>query len=134
MLEWIQNNTPVLWWLTASSIVTFLLGFVAAPWWVIRLPADYFMRQQSDGSETASAENIFLKLGRNLLGGFFMAGGLLMLVLPGQGVLLILIGLMLTDFPGKHRIAKWLVARPPVLHSLNWMRRRANRPPLIVDN
>lgn len=135
MVEWMQSNNPILWWLAASSIVTLLISVVAGPWWAIHIPADYFKQQDSDRKKAAvyTLGGIVLKLGKNLLGTFLIIGGLVMLVLPGQGVLPILIGIMLTDFPGKHRVAIWLVARPPVLRSLNWIRRRAHKPPLIVD-
>jgi hypothetical protein len=68
---------------------------------------------------------------KNLLGCLFVVAGLLMLVLPGQGLLSILIGIILLDFPGKYSVERWLISRPPVLHTVNWLRRRAGRPPLV---
>jgi len=62
-----------------------------------------------------------------------LVAGIAMLVLPGQGVLTIVIGIMLLDFPGKYRFERSLAARRPVLRSINWLRRRANRPLLHVD-
>jgi hypothetical protein len=56
--------------------------------------------------------------------------GLAMLVLPGQGILTILIGVMLLDFPGKRRWELWLIRRRGVRHSIDWIRQRAARPPL----
>ena len=53
-----------------------------------------------------------------------------MLVLPGQGVLTIVIGLLLMEFPGKTRLERWLVGRPSVLEFVNRMRTRRGRPPL----
>ena len=50
--------------------------------------------------------------------------------LPGQGLLTLLIGLMLTDFPGKYRLEKRLIAQPGVLKAVNWLRARAGHPPL----
>ncbi len=47
-----------------------------------------------------------------------------MLVTPGQGLLTLLIGLLLLNFPGKYRLERWLVRRPGVLRTLNWVRRR----------
>ena len=55
-----------------------------------------------------------------------------MLVLPGQGILTILAGIMLLDFPGKHRLLRWIVAHPQVLRTLNWLRRRGH-PPLYLE-
>ena len=62
-----------------------------------------------------------------------MLAGLAMLVLPGQGLLTILIGLMLLDFPGKRRLERRIVARPAILAMLNRMRARRGRDPLRVD-
>jgi hypothetical protein len=67
-----------------------------------------------------------------VVGYLFLVLGAFMLILPGQGVLTIVAGLALIDFPGKHRLIQWLVARPSVLKSMNWMRERAGRDPLIV--
>ena len=54
-----------------------------------------------------------------------------MLVLPGQGVLTILIGVMFINFPGKYRLERWVVMRDPVLKTINRLRQRAGHPPLI---
>jgi hypothetical protein len=56
--------------------------------------------------------------------------GVAMLVLPGQGVLAILLGVMLGDFPGKLRLQQWILARPNVMKTLNWLRRKFKKPPL----
>lgn len=69
---------------------------------------------------------------KNVLGAIFLTLGVGMLVLPGQGLLTILIGLSLVDFPGKYRLERYLVTRSPVLRSLNWLRRRTGKPPFRV--
>ena len=56
--------------------------------------------------------------------------GIAMLVLPGQGLLTIVVGIVLLNFPGKYRLERWLATRSPVWRSLNWLRRRAGRPEL----
>ena len=53
-----------------------------------------------------------------------------MLVLPGQGVITILIGLTLLDLPGKRHLELYLVRKRPVLGAINWMRRKAKCPRL----
>jgi hypothetical protein len=53
-----------------------------------------------------------------------------MLVLPGQGILTIATGLLLMDYPGKFRLERRIVATPMVLKGLNWLRAKANQPPL----
>jgi hypothetical protein len=69
--------------------------------------------------------------------------GLLLLVLgiimafpgvPGQGVLTILLGLMLLDFPGKRQLEYRIVSRPKVLRAINRLRARFGRPPMVLDD
>ena len=55
-----------------------------------------------------------------------------MLVLPGQGLITIFIGLMLSNYPGKYKIEKKIIATPKILKSINWLRKKSNEPPLIV--
>ena len=70
---------------------------------------------------------------KNAVGILLVVMGIAMLVLPGQGLLSLVLGIMLLNFPGKFRLQRWLVSRRPVLRSINWLRRRANREPLFVD-
>jgi hypothetical protein len=67
---------------------------------------------------------------KNLLGIVFIVAGLIMLLLPGQGVLTILIGLTLMNFPGKHALERWIVRQPAVLRAINWIRAKAHQPAL----
>ena len=69
---------------------------------------------------------------RNVIGIVLILAGIAMLVLPGQGVLTILAGLVLLHFPRKHEVMRWIVSRRAVLASANWVRHRAGRPPLVV--
>jgi len=57
---------------------------------------------------------------------------MLMLVLPGQGLLTIFVGLMLLDFPGKYQVERRAVSYKPILRSINWLRQRVGRDPLRV--
>jgi hypothetical protein len=134
MHEWILNHHAIVWWLALLSFVMLLVGVIVAPLWAARIPPDYFTRdrrrrQARDRSSPAHMARLVL---RNVLGVLLAAAGVVMLVLPGQGVLAILVGVMLTDFPGKFRMARWLVSRSAVRASINWMRGRAGREPLVL--
>jgi UPF0716 family protein affecting phage T7 exclusion len=74
-----------------------------------------------------------LVIAKNLLGYIFVVAGILMLMLPGQGFLTILIGITLIDFPGKYALERWIVSHGSVLRSINWIRRQAGRPPLVLE-
>jgi len=136
MIEWIQSNGTAFWWLVASTIITFLATLIAVPILVVRIPPDYFSRRKRHGKLWANQHPVvraMLMIGKNALGFILVVAGIIMLVLPGQGVFTILIGIMLLNFPGKYRLERWIVARRPVLRSINWLRRRAGRAPLVPD-
>jgi len=68
-----------------------------------------------------------------LIAGVVMGvAGLAMLVLPGQGILTMLIGISLIDFPGKRQLERKLIGQPAVLHTINKVREKFGRPPLTV--
>src|SRR5438128_1699646 len=72
-------------------------------------------------------------LGRNALVVILILLGVLLSVpgVPGQGLLMVLIGLMLVDFPGRRRVEKALARRPGILATVNRLRARFGRPPLL---
>jgi len=136
MLEFFQLHEAAILWLTGLSIVTFAGTLIIVPLLVVRIPADYFSNDKPHRSPW-SVHHPFVRatllLSKNLAGYILILAGILMLVLPGQGLLTILIGVMLLDFPGKFRLQKWLVTRRAVSKSINWLRKRANRTPLNLD-
>jgi hypothetical protein len=136
MTDWIAGNEPFLWWLAALSVFTFVASLLAVPWLVVRIPRDYFApgaTPRLPWAERHPALRLAFAILKNVLGLALLAAGLAMLVLPGQGLLTIVVGLVLLDFPGKHALLRRIVMQPPVLESINWLRRRAGREPLIVE-
>jgi hypothetical protein len=71
-------------------------------------------------------------IAKNLAGVTLLAAGLVMLLTPGQGLLTIVVGITLINFPGKMRFERWLATRPPVWRSINWLRERAGRDDLLT--
>jgi hypothetical protein len=74
-----------------------------------------------------------LLVGRNVFGYVFIVVGTAMLVLPGPGILTIVVGIILLNFPGKYRLERWIVERRPVLRSINWLRQRAKKTPIVLE-
>ena len=135
MFEWIQDHQAIFWTLGAASIVVFFGSLLAMPALVIRIRPDYFAHETRPPSRRADQHPVVrrvLRIGKNVLGCAFMLAGIAMLVLPGQGLLTLLVGFLMVDFPGKYRFEKWLVGRRYVLRPINWIRRRARRSPLQV--
>jgi len=117
-------------WLVLLVGLPFFGTLLLVPWLVIQLPADYFHASYRPTLLWGVAHpvlRILLHLGKNLLGFIVLLMGVVMLVLPGQGVLTIVSGLLLMNFPGKYRFERWLVRKGPVLHAVNWLREKAGR-------
>ena len=136
MIELIHAHKTAIWWIAGTSLMTFIATLIVVPWLIVRIPPDYFALERRRRKHWATRHPIVrgvLLTGKNLLGYIFIAAGIAMLVLPGQGMLTILLGIILVDLPGKYRLERWLVARHPVLRSINWLRRRAGRAPLILE-
>lgn len=116
----------------ASIVATLII----VPLVVIKIPADYFRREgehpQLFGNYPAPLR-LTLLLAKNLLGLCLVIMGAAMLVQPGQGMIVILIGVLLLDFPGKEKIERWLISRGPILKFANWFRRKWQKAPLTLD-
>jgi len=136
MFEWFYNNETLLLWVLVASFITFIATLIAVPVILTRLPEDYFSladRHRVPWSDRHPGLRIPCLLVKNLLGITFVFTGLLMLALPGQGILTIIIGLALIDFPGKYRAERWVVSRCSVLRLINWIRGKAAKPALVVN-
>lgn len=129
MEQWLSKET--LTWISIGSGVCLLLGVIAVPWIVARLPKDTFsdLRKRGWLDRQPAAIRLPLRVFKNVLALMLVILGIAMLVLPGQGILSILLGVMLGDFPGKLRLQQWILSRPKVMKSLNWLRRKFGKPP-----
>ena len=134
MFNWITIDETTIWYLAAFSIVSFIGTLLLVPVLVIRIPEDYFAEKKRHRWEPWAHEHPLIRwsllIAKNSLGYIIIVLGIAMLVLPGQGVLTILIGIMFINFPGKYRLERWVVMRAPVLNTINKLRQRAGRAPL----
>jgi hypothetical protein len=130
MEQWISSET--MFWISVGSGIALLIGAITVPFVVIKLPKDSFSNVKRDGwlDRQPAPVRVLLRILKNVLGFVLIALGIAMLVLPGQGILAILLGVMLADVPGKRRLQQWILGRPKVMSSLNWLRRKFGRPPL----
>lgn len=119
-------------YLTITSIALLLLSIIFIPKIVARIPNDYFVRSHPN-KFPFSISRLISNTIKNIIGIILVAGGIFMLVLPGQGLLTIFVGLLLINFPGKYKIERYLIRKPAVLNSLNWLRRKQNVSELLVD-
>jgi hypothetical protein len=119
------------------GVVIFIVSFVATTgitvWFVVKLPANYFVNNgQRKSDQRVSASDWVRFLLRNLLAVALVGLGIILSLpgIPGQGVLTILLGVMISDFPGKERLERKIVSYPKVLEALNQLRERFGKPPL----
>jgi hypothetical protein len=120
------------WWGIGISAALAVISLGLATAVVLAWPADHFRRDRLDRSDTHFALRVLALVGKNLLGLVVFLLGLVMALpgIPGQGLLTMVIGITLLDFPGKRELERRLIAHPRILRSINRLRARFNRAPL----
>jgi uncharacterized membrane protein len=135
LTDWIKANEHLLQVLGSLSLLMLALTLVALVIVVITLPEDYFTRDHREPSSRSHLHPLLwqaLSLLKNLIGFLLILLGIALLVLPGQGALTILIGLTMTNFPGKYRLERRMMRQGAINKSLNKIRTLAKKPPLEV--
>lgn len=148
MPDWISQHLPawaqgplawlvqpaVLGTLVGGSVLLFVLSLIGIPFFLTRVPADFFSRSEREpagiGRPARPGWLLLIRILKNILGVILVLAGLVMLLIPGQGLLTIVAGLVLLEFPGKRRLERWVITRPAVHRPINALRRRVGRPPL----
>ncbi len=123
------------------GVSVFLLSFFGTiaivAFVLVRLPADYF---------APGAAKPFMfgwpgwlrwigLLAKNVLGIVVIAIGFILSLpgMPGQGILIMLLGLMLLDIPGKKRIVQRIIRSPRMITAINTLRVRYGKVPFTID-
>jgi hypothetical protein len=131
--SYVKDRETLFAWIGSLSLLVLVVSAIAVPLVIRRMPYDYFL-EDSEGAEEIREQHPALRLTflilKNLIGGILVLGGILMLLTPGQGILTIVIGLMLMDFPGKRRFEIWLISLGPINRGIQWIRERAGKRPL----
>ena len=135
MIGWFAEHA---WLLSLASVLLFVVGLGAGWALILLIPADYFCA--SMGIKEAARRRrhpvwrLILRIGKNLAGTIVLTLGIIMAMplVPGPGVLFILLGVSLLDVPGKRRVERYIISRPVVLRSVNRMRSKWHRSALII--
>ena len=128
------STGQLLQWLGVLSVVTFVVSLLGVPLLILRMSPNYFIRHWLEVQERHRRHpvlTVILFCLRNVVGVLLLAAGLAMLVLPGQGILTLLIGLSIMDFPGKHHLLERCVQVNAIQQSLNWVRRKGGKKDFI---
>ena len=136
ILLWITGNQEILITIGLVSAIVLFASLLSLPWLVAMIPTDYFMskkRQRSAWKDKFPAIWFFIFIGKNMIGYLMLFAGVLMLFLPGQGLLTMVAGLMMMDYPGKFSLERRVALTPSILSKLNWLRSTVKKPPLETE-
>jgi hypothetical protein len=117
----------------ALGVVSLVATVLLLPTFIARLPTDYFRTDKVVVKVPHTVPHLALRLLKNGIGAFLVVAGVLMIVLPGQGLLTMALGAALLEFPGKRRLESAIAKRPAVRAWLDQMRRRRGAPALEFD-
>jgi len=131
MIDFLKDHAE---WLITFSVIIFITTLILVPTIIVHLPVDYFSeikRQTVDSKQPAI--KILINIIKNISGGILVLAGLVMLFAPGQGLITLLTGIMIMNYPGKYRLERWLIIRFHLLTPINWYRARHHREPLTIS-
>ena len=137
IISWSSMNSDLLFLLGSLSIFILIISVFMMVLIISFLPEDYFKSENRNLiSSVQNSRYPLLKLlvliTKNFFGVLLLLSGVLMLVLPGQGILTIITGLVFMDYPGKYKFERKLLRQKGVINSINWIRSRLSKPPLKV--
>ncbi len=131
MMDFFAEYGDIVAWIGFVSGLAFVLSLLIIPWVVCRLESHFFLHIHEPVISRDLHPLVFITLRalRYFFGILLLLAGILMLFLPGQGILTIILGASLLDFPGKPRAVDALLRNPSVQKSLNWIRKKGHKPP-----
>ena len=142
MFEWLREKWAhvtgaellygVLIFVGTFALTTAVVFFV-----VVKLPKDYFspknrlkfMARWNPAMRWAAIA------GKNVLGLALVVAGVVLSLpgVPGPGLITILLGVMLLDFPGKRTLQLKIVRQKNVRHELDRVRKKFGKQPFVLD-
>lgn len=136
IFRWVENHPTTFWWIGGLSAAIFFIFLFAIPLLIVKLPSDFFVRQSFQRPRLASRNHpammLIYLITKNLVGMMIIFAGIAMLFLPGQGIITIIVGLSLLNFPGKRRLVLYLVCHSFLIRSVNRLRIRFNKPAFLT--
>ena len=131
LTNWVKANWM---WVGIFSVVTMVVSLASVSLLLVSLPADYFTRKKRLSPFRHPILALFFIIAKNLIGIFALIAGLIMLFTPGSGILTVLVGVILCDFPGKRKLERKLIGRPFVLSTINRIRAKYKRRPITLED
>ena len=119
-------------WLGGISLLTFVLSLVLLPYLIRKIPSDYFLQLSDEQPRFKEYDLKFVLffLLRNIFGLLLFISGIVMLFLPGQGLITLFFSLLFLTFPGKKKLIIYFTRLKSVQKTVNWVRKKANKNPI----
>lgn len=118
---------------TGMAVISIALTAVA----LVFIPEDYFTHAAAQRRPRYRHPVLrwSFRILHNVVGWFLILLGIALSFpgVPGQGLLTILLGVMLAEFPGKRRLEFKIIRIPRVHTAVDRLRHRFGKPPLRVD-
>jgi hypothetical protein len=130
LLSWLSEYTLFFSAVAGVSIVLIIVSLAATPWLVASLPIDYLLPKVRH-SKPMGLHSALIQTFRNIVGVISVILGIILMFTPGPGLVVLLLGISVAEFPGKHRLLISIAIQPNVFKSLNWMRTRGGKPPFV---
>lgn len=130
LLEWLKAHGAVL---VSVSVASFVVSILFCTLVIAYLPSDYFTPTKRSSRIRQPILRISLKCLKNLFAVLLVMVGIIQIPLPGQGLLTILIGIIISDIPGKRGLERRIIRAPAILATANGIRARFKRPILMLD-
>lgn len=127
-IDFLSDNKEVLIALTIITSVTFLTSIIVIPLLIINISPDYFLFKRHSMYEYKHPfTRVLVLIIKNVLGYILFLLGIIMLFIPGQGLLSMALGLLFMNFPGKKKVEKKLFSNIKIKKIINVIRRKFGR-------
>jgi hypothetical protein len=142
MLDYISDFFAALSWSKVLLgallfVASFFINLAIVSFILVKLPKDHFSKSRKTKfwSGPRPALHAAKVIGKNIAGILLVALGVVLSLpgVPGQGLLTVLLGVMLLDFPGRHRLEQKLLSKASIVNSINRLRKRFDKPPLELN-
>jgi hypothetical protein len=130
-----EEHQLILGIIAGGSVLMFIGSILSLPFLVALIPVDYFQYADPYRAHHTFKHPVIrltIIIVKNLLGWLLIIVGIIMLVLPGQGMITTIAGLLLINFPHKRKLERRLVSNQTLLNSINWLRARRSKAPLLA--
>ena len=118
-------------------VASFFINLGIVSFILVKLPANHFSKKRKTKFWAGPRPAIHAAkvIGKNIAGVLLVALGIVLSLpgVPGQGLLTVLLGIMLLDFPGRHRLEQKLLSKPSIVNTINGLRKRFDKPPLQLN-